>query len=161
VSILFYFYCCIRSLIGLHVFSFPHSDEPTDYDLSIIPVVLDHPSHSQPISSIEQLPLELLIQITSYLPFTSLLFFSSTSRRLRSKLFRFSSDRDAVARAWVERSAPWYLPYSGVSVETLNSKVVIGWAYLRRCLESGSMKNRRRIWKVAEQLGNMADELAL
>jgi hypothetical protein len=140
--------------------SFPHSDEPLDHDRSFIPVIL-HAPDSQSLSSIEQLPIELLIQITSYLPLTTLLYFTSTSYHLRFKLLGFSSDRDAVAHAWIHCSAPWYRPTSYNSLGTLKSTEVVGWVYLRRCIESRSMRNRRRIWKIAEQLCKMADELAL
>ena len=136
---------------------FPISDEPMDHDRSFIPVVLEYPSDSQSLSSIEQLPFELLIKLTSYLPLTTLLSFTSTSRHLRSILLGFSSDRDAVAHAWIECSGPWYLPPSNDPI----SKVFFGWAYLRRCGESGSMRNRRRIWKAVAQLWEMAVELGL
>jgi hypothetical protein len=140
--------------------SFPHSDEPLDHDRSFIPVIL-HAPDSQSLSSIEQLPIELLIQITSYLPLTNLLIFTTTSRHLRSKLLGSPSDRNALAHAWIECSAPWYILTSDDSAQTLEREVVVGWAYLRRCVESGSMRNRRRIWKVVEQLWKMADEMAL
>jgi hypothetical protein len=139
----------------------PTSDETLDDDRFFIPVVLNPPSGLHSFSSIERFPFELLIKITSYLPLTNLLSITSTSRHLRSTLLGFSSDRDAVAHAWIKCSAPWYLPTSDNSVKPRKSKGVIGWLYLRRCLESGSMKNRRRISKVVEQLWKIVDDLAL
>jgi hypothetical protein len=71
------------------------------------------------------------------------------------------SEVDAVACASIERRAPSYRPACKYSVETPKNNGVIGWAYLRRCMQSGSMRNRRRIWKVSEQLLDMVNKLAL
>jgi hypothetical protein len=68
------------------------------------------------------------------------------------------SDRNALARSWIVKNAPWYFPNEGCS---LGAKDTVGWDYLKRCFESGSMRNRKRIWKVAEQIEQMADAIGI
>jgi len=137
---------------------FPLEATPSDH--LFIPNIVGPPSAAQVVSKIEELPLEVVSQIASQLPLHSLLSLLSTSRHLRFKFLGFESDRDALARTWIAANAPWYqvpkdnLP-SGQEV------TVIGWTYLRRCFESGSMRNRRRIWHTVEQIERKADELGI
>ena len=128
----------------------------------------------------ERLPHELLVIIGVQIPLHTFLSLASTSRTLRSKSIRDEADRDMIARAWIQRDAPWYMPlplHPSLKQEWVNPKhreatdsdydvpvdamAVIGWGYLRRCLESGSMRNRKRIWAVAEQIERRADELGV
>lgn len=154
------------------------------------PIHTEPPSnhhHQTPQSTFERLPYELISQIIHDLPLPSLLSTISTSRLLRSNFLRLASDRDALARSWISKSAPWYLPDDasfkflisrnndadadvdadiGVGVDDVGvvgvvGAEVVGWEYLKRCIDSGSMRNRRRIWMVAEQLEEMADRLGI
>lgn len=35
------------------------------------------------------------------------------------------------------------------------------WSYIQRCADSGSMKNRRRVWKVVEGIERRAKDLGI
>jgi hypothetical protein len=120
------------------------------------PVHTESPQDYPPPSKIELLPFELIYRIIHDLPLSSLLSFLSTSRNLRSSLIGLPTDRDALARSWIITNAPWYYPDEGSSPEG-----VVGWEYLQRCIDSGSMRNRRRIWRVAEQLERLAVEIGI
>ncbi|KZP20239.1 hypothetical protein FIBSPDRAFT_932305 [Athelia psychrophila] len=132
------------------------------------------------LSSVEHVPQELLVLISSELPLPTFLSFASVSRHLRYKLLGTGSDRDAFARAWIVNYAPWYLPkplhpslrgawkksdYREQEAEDFtlppSDAAALDWDYLRRCLASGSMRNRKRIWNVAGQLERKADELGI
>ena len=117
------------------------------------------------LSRIEQLPVELLSCITCLLPLSTLLSFLTVSRSLWSNLIGSISDRDALARAWIHVSAPWYeviVPEDYLFEECIKpDDVLMGWAYLRWCLDSGPMRNRKRIWGIAEQLERKADQMGI
>jgi len=137
---------------------FPLEATPSDH--LFIPSIVDPPSAAQASSKIEELPLEVVSQIVVYLPLPSLLSLLSASRQLRFKFLGFESDRDALARTWIAANAPWYqVPKD--SQPSGKEAIVIGWIYLRRCFESGSMRNRRRIWHITLQVEKQADELGL
>jgi hypothetical protein len=106
----------------------------------------------------EQLPYELASQIAHELPLPSLLSTFSTSRWLRSKFLSLASDRDALACSWMVHNTPYYLPDEGPGSGVDEG---VGWRYLQRCLCSGSMRNRKRIWQIAEQLELLADEVGI
>ncbi|KZP07109.1 hypothetical protein FIBSPDRAFT_841564 [Athelia psychrophila] len=148
------------------------------------PILIDAASSSltsaPQLSSIEHIPQELLVLIISHLPLPTFLSFASVSRHLRYKLLGTDSDRDAFARGWITNKAPWYLPlplhpslkgawkksdYCKQEDEDFtlpkSDITALDWNYLRRCLASGSMRNRTRIWNVAEQLEQKAEELGI
>ncbi|KZP19936.1 hypothetical protein FIBSPDRAFT_743008 [Athelia psychrophila] len=146
------------------------------------PILVDAASSSltsaHKLSLIEHIPQKLLLLISSHLPLPTFLSFASVSRRLRYKLLGTDLDRDAFARGWITNNAPWYLPlplhpslkgawklsdYREQEDEdfTLPNSDIADWNYLRRCLSDGSMRNRKRIWNVAEQLEKKAEELPL
>ena len=88
------------------------------------------------------------------------------SRNLRSKCLGSSSDRDYLARLCIKTSAPWYevhLPKDHVCprAQVACDCKKMGWGYLMRCLASGSMMNRKRIWGIAQQLERAADEMEI
>lgn len=160
----------LNQLVYLTDFRFPVSGQYFE------PCFVQNPSMVQQVSRIEKLPVEILVQILSHVPLPSLLRFLFTSHHLRSKLLLFKSDRDQLARVWMESSAPWYLPVLNGDGEVVlinegdhdvadrrgaNGNYVVGWAYLKRCLDSPSMKNRKRIWGIAQQLEKMADEMGV
>jgi len=122
------------------------------------PIYIEPPLYDAAHSSLELLPFELVSQIVNDLPLTSLLSLLSTSRHLRFEFLGLPSDRDALARSWIAKNAPWYLPNEEFN---LCANGVVGWEYLKRCLESGSMRNRKRIWKVIEQLEQMANGIGI
>jgi len=134
--------------------------EATSAGHLFIPSIVDFPSVTQAVSKIEKLPFEVVSPIASQLPLPSLLSLLSTSRYLRFKFLGFESDRNALARTWIAANAPWYQVPNDKSPSEKDVPV-IGWTYLRRCFESGSMRNRRRIWRIAEQVERMADELSI
>jgi hypothetical protein len=139
--------------------SFPLNSTPSD-DLAV-PTILEPPSTSTPLSIIEQLPVEILFQISALLPLPSLLNFLAASRQLRSMLLGFELGRDALARTWIRTTGLWYLPVPYEKSLSDGVDTVIDWVYLRRCLRSGSTRNRRRIWRVVEQIEDMADKLGI
>ncbi|KZP32757.1 hypothetical protein FIBSPDRAFT_773942 [Athelia psychrophila] len=137
-------------------------------------------SSAHKLSSIEHVPQELLVFISSQLPLPTFLSLASASRHLRYKLLGTDSDRNAFARSWMTNHANWYVPlplhpslkgawkksdYREQEDEEFtppkSDVAAMDWDYLRRCLASGSMRNRKRIWNVAEQLEKKADELGI
>ena len=144
------------------------------------PILLDTPSlaENHTLLQIERLPHEILVIIGAQIPLPTILSLTSTSRSLRSKLLRTEADRNTLARVWIKEYASWYMPlplHPSLKEEWVNpkhrqvtdgdydvpddAKAAIGWDYLRRCLASGSMRNRKRIWAVAEQIERKAEEL--
>lgn len=151
---------CHRPSIQFHFLaSFPLNPTPSD-DLAV-PTILEPPSTSTPLSKIEQLPVKVLFQISTLLPLPSLLNFFSASRQLRYMHLGFEPDRDALALTWIQTTGVWYLPVPQDKLSSDEGDAVIGWAYLRRCLQNGSMRNRRRIWRVVEQIEELADETGI
>jgi hypothetical protein len=122
------------------------------------PVHIEPPPYDAAHSALELLPFELVSQIANYLPLPSLLSLVSACRQLRFEFLGLPSDRDALVRSWITKNAPWYLPEETLC---LGADDVVGWEYIKRCLESGSMRNRKRIWKVAEQLEKMANGIGI
>ncbi|EGO20911.1 hypothetical protein SERLADRAFT_397836 [Serpula lacrymans var. lacrymans S7.9] len=55
--------------------------------------------------------------------------------------------------------APWYEIPRDVSSAANEAKM--GWAYLKRCTQSGSMRNRRRIWLTAERIEKLANQMGV
>ncbi|GAA6059212.1 hypothetical protein JCM10212_006605 [Sporobolomyces blumeae] len=123
--------------------------------------------------TLSSLPLDVLTTLCAYLPLPSLLALASTNAILRRTVL---SSR--VARAWLDIEGRCWLPHSvdfGVpdakkgSIPRLahlpqpQMRVVDGdvgdwWAYVERCMASGSMRNRKRVWAVAKQLERVADK---
>ncbi|KAF7972348.1 hypothetical protein HWV62_18122 [Athelia sp. TMB] len=158
-------------------------EEQPDSGVESHPILLDaEPSlvDNHAFSSIERLPHEVFAIICAQIPLPTILSLASTSRSLRAKLLRTEADRNALARVWIKEYAPWYMPlplHPSLKQEWVNPKhreatdgdydvpddctAAIGWDYLRRCLASGSMRNRKRIWAVAEQIEKKAEELGV
>lgn len=100
-----------------------------------------------------------------------ILSLAATSHQLRYIVLGVVSNRDAIARAWIRCQAPWYIPpeegnergtvHSGEVQSKDGTGNVLSWVYLRQCYESGSMRNRRRIWRVVESLEKKAIENGL
>ncbi|KAK4702073.1 hypothetical protein P7C70_g4154, partial [Phenoliferia sp. Uapishka_3] len=97
------------------------------------------------------LPADVLLVIASLLPVSSILMLASACRNIRARiLLRQGND---VARAWLNSQGKYWLPPAEGDAPEGG-----WWIFLRRCVESGSMKNRRRIWGVVERLEVMVDE---
>jgi len=112
-----------------------------------------------PTSALENLPFELLRMIALEGPLSSLLSLTLTSRTLRSKYFHSEEGRNNIARMWIQRQAPWYIPATTdaeAQFELDGLRNVGAWGYLQRCYASASMRNRRRIWQVAERIEQLA-----
>ncbi|KZP20240.1 hypothetical protein FIBSPDRAFT_1044902 [Athelia psychrophila] len=160
------------------------SEEESNSRIKSCPMLTDAASSSltsaRKLSSMENVPQELLVLISAQLPLHTFLTFSSAPRHLRHKLLGTDSDHNAFAWGWVTNTAPWYLPLSlHPSLQgawkksdyheqedeefTLPKRDVatLDWDYLRRHPSSGSMRNRKRIWNVAKQLEKKADELGI
>jgi hypothetical protein len=140
---------------------FPLSELP--HDNSIIPGVLNRPTYFCAPSKFEQLPSEIFVDIASRCTLSSLLSLVSTSHHIRFTHLAFLSDRDILARAWIRMSAPWYEVNFPTKPPNQRSdwRLWMGWSYLTRCLSSPSMRNRRRIWDIAEQLERRANEIGI
>ncbi|EIW78992.1 hypothetical protein CONPUDRAFT_138240 [Coniophora puteana RWD-64-598 SS2] len=124
--------------------------------------LIEPPMAGTTLSAVESLPCELLCAITEQLPMTSLFSLSSTSRTLRAILLGSEAGRNAIARGWIMKSAPWYIPVAtsrDYEPHFEMGQVCDPWAYMRRCLSSGSMRNRVRIWKAAEQIDKLVGQL--
>jgi hypothetical protein len=112
-------------------------------------------------SHVKHLPVELVVYIVSLLPLPSLVSFLSASRYIRSKLIGSAADREALACSWIRISAPWYQVVVPDGSIIQKDDVVMGWAYLRRCIDSGPMRNRKRIWGISEQLEKKANRMCI
>jgi hypothetical protein len=156
--------CLTSRLISL-LPSFPLNENETSH---VTPSFLEPSTSHHTLSAIEQLPFEVVVNIASYCPLPSVLSLASASRRLRSNYLGSSTDRDYFARLWIKTSAPWYEVHllKDHVCHRADSEVAcncqkMGWDYLVRCLASGSMMNRKRIWGIAQQLERKADETSL
>lgn len=109
------------------------------------------PTSSSSPTSFTSLPTDVLFAISSYLPLSSLISLSPIFRLLRSNLLvREGND---VARAWLGAEGAYWLP------STEDGLVQGGWFdYVKGCVESGSMRNRKRIWGVVGRLEALVDE---
>jgi hypothetical protein len=129
------------------------------------PSFLEPSTSHHTLSPIEQLPFETIMNIASYCPLPSVLSLSSTSRHLRFKYLGSSLDRDYFARLWIKTSAPWYevhLPKDHVCQRAdVCDCQKMGWGYMVRCLASGSMMNRKRIWGIGKQLERKANKIGV
>ena len=125
-------------------------------------------------STIGNLPTEVLTRIASYLPITSLLDLAGTSRALRRSVLGY----DYLASVWMYDNAPWWIPVPtqtpkqdqtagpqaylasewGAHVQlSVSFPAGLGWAYMWRCMRSGSMRNRKRIWNAALDIERVTD----
>lgn len=127
-----------------------------DSKFSTPPSVLSAPFASISKTKLECLPFELISMIASHTPFPTLLVLAASSRSLRFQLLAFEVDRNTLAHTWMQRSAPWFCPVSQHEPYK-PSPIPDSWQYLARCFHSGSMRNRKRIWKIAEQIEDLAD----
>lgn len=128
-----------------------------------IPRISNPPEPSLKLSS---LPIDILLEICSYLAPPCLLVFTILSRSMLSTLRPFM---DHLVRAYTLRNEPWLLPPDDGgaggdtmhTAEKLNRNALTWAAYLKACRESASMKNRARIWGISRKLAEMADELGI
>lgn len=155
----------VHSLLVHPNFSFPINEDNTLLHHPITPTILEPSTHFHALSKIELLPFEILVDITSRCPLSTLICLPSTSHHMRSKLLALSSDRDYIACTWIKTSAPWYeihLPEEEHPHSSSRNKRM-GWLYLQRCVHTsnGSMMNRKRIWGIAEQLERKAINMGI
>lgn len=134
------------------------SQEPVHIDLLKTPPNL---------TVFEVLPPEILTMITTHLPSVfDILSLGATSRQLRCTILGISPNRDAIARTWILANAPWYIPTDEAlklakSPKGTRRETFLKWSYLHRCIRSGSMRNRGRIWQVVQRMEIKADEMGL
>jgi len=160
-------------LIYVYAGSFPVSPTEGEYPIPELPEV--HSCGSR--SAIESLPSEVLIPIVSSLPLASLLNLASASRSLRTGIL----GNDYLACVWIYNNAPWWIPvptqtpkkddqspttvtqvypasqWTAHTQMTASFPSGLGWAYIKRCIRSGSMRNRQRIWNAAVDIEHVAD----
>ncbi|KAI9568163.1 hypothetical protein HD554DRAFT_2191632 [Boletus coccyginus] len=139
---------------------FPVSSTEDEYPTVELPEV--HSCGNR--SAIESVPPEVLIPIVSSLSLTSLLNLASASRSLRTGIL----GNDYCACVWIYNNAPWWIPVPTQTPKKDDqneppTKVTqvfpsgLGWAYIKRCIRSGSMRNRKRIWNAAVDIEHVAD----
>lgn len=123
--------------------------------------------------TLEALPLDVLLLITSHLSLPSMVKLCSASHTLLNVLFPFL---DSLARRCMAQSEPWYLPPHGKERTSFHEQYKIArgpdtrdddiaafpwfW-YARACRCSPSMRNRKRIWGIAEQLQGVARKMGI
>ncbi|GAA5900171.1 hypothetical protein JCM6882_002634 [Rhodosporidiobolus microsporus] len=129
--------------------------------------------------SLSTLPFDLLVHISSLLPLPSLLCLTATCRTLRASLLSSSTKRNRLANAWLTTTGRYWLPLRAdlgrleeasdkpveekevrlKEVELLELEEEDGWwDYLRRCAaESGSMRNRKRVWETVLDIERAVD----
>ena len=129
-------------------------------------------------SRFKNLPAEVFTHTVSFLPLKSLLNLAGTSRSLRTGIL----GDDYLARVWMYNNAAWWIPVptqtpkknqktspagdpwacpaSEWSVHiplTTDFPAGLGWAYIWRCMRSGSMQNRKRIWNLVLDIERVAN----
>ncbi|GAA5977744.1 hypothetical protein JCM5350_006164 [Sporobolomyces pararoseus] len=136
-----------------------------------------------PDNQFDQLPFDVLSYLASFLPLVSLLSLASTNRALRQTLLGSPSSRSQTMRKWLLNEGRYWLPQEidlGIPKPKVGAvprvdelakptlkELELGdadddwWSYVSRCIKSGSMRNRRRIWSVAMQLEEKANELGV
>ncbi|EIW78960.1 hypothetical protein CONPUDRAFT_83337 [Coniophora puteana RWD-64-598 SS2] len=137
---------------------FPLEAAPEEMAPSHVSSVLSPPNANP--ATIEKLPFELLCAIVLEGPLSSLLSLASASRSLYALILGSESDKNAIASAWIIKNAPWYVPVDCSDEENTQSdlkRTSDTWTYLRRCQASASMRNRERIWRIAEQIEALAE----
>lgn len=108
--------------------------------------------------TIKDMPYDILILIAIRLSLPNLLSLLGTCRGIRSRMLGSPGSRNTLAHAWIHEQAQYYIPIGDNQIYISNQ---LGWDYLNRCLRSGSMRNRRRIFWVAQQIERIADELGV
>lgn len=106
------------------------------------------PAASSSPTSLTSLPTDILLSLSSFLTLQSLLALCATSRHVRSRIL-VREGRD-VARAWLGGEGEYWLPSNDDRVPEAG-----WWSYVKRCAQSGSMRNRKRIWAVVGRLEEM------
>ncbi|GAA5824696.1 hypothetical protein JCM11251_005305 [Rhodosporidiobolus azoricus] len=133
-------------------------------------------------SALSSLPFDILVHLSSLLTLPALLSLTSTSRTVRSSLFSTSTKRNRLASAWLNTSGQYWLPIKvDLGVDFTIDKAIeekhVGvkkvemqdlrekddwWNYLVRCAaESGSMRNRKRVWGAALSVEIVAEREGL
>ena len=125
---------------------------------------------------IESLPPEVLMPIIASLPLESVLDLASASRSLRTGIL----SNDYLASIWIYHNAPFWIPvptqtprkgepsttdpqaylasrWPPQTLVNIGFPVGLDWEYIRRCVRSGSMRNRERIWYTALDIEYVAD----
>lgn len=137
---------------------------------SQLPNVAAHLELSALDLGLPSLPVDILLHIASFLSLSCLLKFSSLTRSMLSALGPFL---DSLTHSLLIRDSPWLLPPDDGGPEKIwwdsHCQVFMGgqetpfpWiGYARACWESPSMKNRRRLWGIAEQLEVLAERRGL
>jgi len=137
---------------------FPLEATPEEMTTSLVLLGLSSPKDNP--APIETLPFELLYAIILEGHLSSLLSLASASRSLYTLILGSERDRNAIALAWIVKNAPWYIPVDCSDEETPRSdlrRTSDTWTYLRRCRASASMRNRERIWRIVEQIEELAE----
>jgi len=110
---------------------------------------------------ITDLPVEVILLVAQNLDLISLLRFSITSKKLLHIMFSHNS----TTRIILEKTRPWCLPHGQMEEKCWDEMLEerggmtknFSWiAYAKQCVESPSMRNRRRIWRIMEQMEAVA-----
>ncbi|QRV80419.1 hypothetical protein RhiJN_08434 [Ceratobasidium sp. AG-Ba] len=112
--------------------------------------------------TLPKLPTELLYTIISHLSLSDIVSIARTDKTLWFRLLGTTNVRDHLAKAYMHSSARWCLPHGEAELTWWNQRngdSALGWSYMKRCYsESHSMRNRRRIWQVAESIEEEYDK---
>ncbi|QRV94916.1 hypothetical protein RhiJN_22934 [Ceratobasidium sp. AG-Ba] len=113
-------------------------------------------------SPLSKLPTELLYTVFSHLSLCDIVSIATTDKTLWFRLLGTTNVRDHLAKAYMNSSARWCLPHGEAELTWWNDRngdSALGWSYMKRCYsESHSMRNRRRIWQVAESIEEEYDK---
>ncbi|KAG8775187.1 hypothetical protein FRC12_001621 [Ceratobasidium sp. 428] len=114
------------------------------------------PTDSSYIPLISQLPPELILHLCSEMSLSDIVALAETGKTLYNQLIGTQEARDNLAKMYMYSHARWCLPYGETELKWWNDRNgddTLGWDYMRRCYtDSYSMRNRRRIWQVAESI---------
>ena len=135
--------------------------------------------------TLKNTPAEVFMRIISFLPLKSLLNLAGTSRSLRTGILGddylasvwmcnnaawwipvpTQTPKKAVTKPKKSQKKPkagnpWACPASewGADIPlTTDFPAELGWTYIWRCMRSGSMQNRKRIWNLALDVERVAN----
>ncbi|KAG8775185.1 hypothetical protein FRC12_001619 [Ceratobasidium sp. 428] len=126
------------------------------------PLALTSPIDPDPLTPISCLPIELLLHLCSELSISGIVALAETGKAFYNQLIGTHEARDTLAKVYMRLHARWCLPHGEAELEWWNDRNgddALGWDYMRRChTGSYSMRNRRRIWQVAESIENECEK---
>ncbi|CAG7849051.1 SubName: Full=Uncharacterized protein {ECO:0000313/EMBL:CCA67100.1} [Serendipita indica DSM 11827] len=135
-------------------------------DLGTTAKLANFNSNNVVVYSFLRLPPELLLLVIEHFNLATFFHLQETCYSLYTL---FSSIQDMVANLRLRTQCPWFLPYGETEQRIWDAEIVeSGWrecfpwmCYYRECeTKSASMRNRRRMWAIVQQIQALSTELS-